>query len=88
MQQVIIQVKGEVKKTGFRYFVKQIADQNSISGYVSYQSNDVLIWAKGENDTINRLIEACWIGPLGARVREVKVCLKEFESSSEFNVID
>ena len=88
MQQVIIQVRGKIKKTGFRYFVKQNANLNKITGNVSYQSGDVLIRAKGENDSIYRLIMACWTGPLGAKVHEVTISLKEFESSPGFNVID
>jgi acylphosphatase len=69
MQNIHIEIIGQVHKTGYRYFVKQMADLNNIVGYVSYvNENTVCIEAHGEEQDMEKFLSFCKMGNLGTEI--------------------
>ncbi|MCF8374599.1 MAG: acylphosphatase [Bacteroidales bacterium] len=88
MQGVKIHLKGKVKETGFRYFVKQIANRNNIQGWVSYDRDDVVVKAAGSKENLNGFISRCLKGPPGCAIKEITISEMDFECPDNFIVID
>ncbi len=68
-------VYGRVQGVYFRYFVRNVARNLGLKGYVhNLTSGDAVeVQAEGEKPQLNRLIEQLKLGPPGARVERVKV---------------
>ena len=68
--EVFWRIKGRVQRVGFRRWASAKATQlGNIGGYVCNAENgDVLIAADGEEHKIYNFMQACFKGPLFARV--------------------
>jgi len=76
-------VKGRVQRVGFRFFVENAAQRESIQGYVRNQHDgSVEIVAEGDVEALQRFEMAVRRGPSGARVDDVDTI--EVEPSSRF----
>jgi acylphosphatase len=76
-------VKGRVQGVGFRFFVENAAQRESIQGYVRNQHDGgVEIVAEGDADAMLRFEMAVRRGPAGARVDDVDTV--DVEPSSRF----
>ena len=72
MHCVHLVIRGRVQGVGFRYFVARRAEALGISGWVRNRSDGAVeVEAEGPRPTLERLVEAAWRGPLGARVAGV-----------------
>jgi len=68
-QSVILTMYGRVQGVGFRYFVKQKADQLQVTGFVrNLASGNVYVEAEGEETSLQLFIHYCRQGPSHARV--------------------
>jgi acylphosphatase len=67
-------VSGRVQGVGFRYFAKDVADREGVSGWVRNLSDGrVEALVEGEEEAVTRVERALWQGPGGARVAAVAV---------------
>ncbi|MGB5925779.1 MAG: acylphosphatase [Dehalococcoidia bacterium] len=68
-------VYGRVQGVYFRYFVRNVARNLGLEGYVrNLASGDAVeIKAEGENRQLDRLLEQLKTGPPGARVKRVEI---------------
>ena len=68
-------VYGRVQGVFFRYFVRNIARNLGLKGYVrNLPSGDAVeIQAEGDKQQLEKLIEQLKIGPSGARVKNVEI---------------
>lgn len=67
-------VRGLVQGVGFRWFVQRIACSSGLTGYVSNKpAGGVEVVAEGDEQALNRLVEALRQGPPAARVENVNV---------------
>ncbi len=74
MGNVQIHISGKVFKTGFRYYLKQIAHLNHITGYVRYDKDQSLIVeAQGTEASINEFLKLCRLGHTSSLVEEVSI---------------
>ena len=74
MKNILIIITGKVYKTGFRYFVKQMAERNSITGTVKYSGNNsIIIEANGGDKALNIFISYCRLGCFGSEVNNVSI---------------
>ena len=65
-------VKGKVQGVFFRKHTKQKAEELSLSGWVKNTNNDdVEIFAQGNKNEIEQLINWCWQGSPKANVENV-----------------
>ena len=72
MPAVHLEVAGEVQGVGFRWFVKELARQHDLSGWVrNLSSGNVEIVASGDQSGIDALMAAARQGPPGAVVKKV-----------------
>jgi len=89
MKNLHILISGKVYKTGFRYFVKQMAENLGITGSVKYSPNhSVLIQASGTDTALNKLIGFCRLGCIGSLVENVSISEMLFTQSQTFEIID
>lgn len=71
---VHILVEGRVQGVGFRYFVKRIAEENRLTGWVRNRYDDrVEILAQGEEEILRKFIYAVRAGPGSALVTDLKI---------------
>ena len=76
-------VRGRVQRVGFRFFVENAAQRESIQGFVRNQHDgSVEVVAEGDVDAMQRFEMAVRRGPSGARVDDVDVV--DVEPSSRF----
>jgi acylphosphatase len=74
MQQLEINVNGRVQGVGFRYFVKQKAENFNIKGWVRNTSNrGVAILAEGEEKDLNTFVDWIKLGPSLSRVDKIEI---------------
>ncbi len=73
-ESVILTFSGRVQGVGFRYFVKQKADVNSVCGFVkNLPDRRVYVEAEGESDQLQLFISVCKQGPSHAWVENVDI---------------
>ncbi len=66
-------IKGRVQGVGFRYWlVHNVKKIGNISGYVcNHTDGDVIVYASGKDEELNKLYILLHKGPLFAKVNEV-----------------
>lgn len=83
MRRVQIIVYGRVQRVFFRHNTKKIADKLGVKGWVRNNPGDTVeIVAEGNDDAIDKLLNWCRKGPIGAKVE--KVGIKESDFKNEF----
>jgi len=81
-------VYGRVQGVYFRYFVRNVARDLGLRGYVRNlaSGNAVEVKAEGQKAQLDRLLEELKTGPPGASVRSVEIdwspCTGQFENFS------
>ena len=67
-------ISGRVQGVGFRYFTRDAALREGITGWVrNLPDGRVEAWVEGESDAVTRVERAVRSGPASARVDEVVV---------------
>ncbi len=82
-----IYVKGRVQGVGYRYFIKRIAQEFGVTGYVkNLKSGEVLIHGEAEKNVLEYLLEYCKIGPKHSDVKTVNYQEVPTESYKTFEI--
>ena len=77
-------VEGLVQGVYFRANIAEKAGSLGVAGWVRNNSNDAVEAVfEGGKDAVNKVIEWCRIGPVGARVDNISVRWEEY--NGEFN---
>ena len=73
MKEVYLKIEGRVQGIGFRHWaVFKALDIGGISGWVRNEDDgSVEILMSGEDDAVDEMIEACYRGPMFARVDKI-----------------
>lgn len=83
MLRVRVVISGFVQGVGFRYFLKEKADELGVTGWVrNTPEGDVEAIFEGEEAAVSQMVEAGREGPPPAQVRNVKVT--KSKASGEF----
>jgi acylphosphatase len=78
-----IKIKGAVQGVFFRKFTKEKADLLGLKGYtINLESGEIEIYAEGEKDNLEKLLNHLKKGPSHAQIRDVKI--EEKKWSGEF----
>ena len=65
-------VEGRVQGVGFRFFVQNVADRLQLTGWVRNKGDDrVEVYAEGQAEKLNQLLDALRRGPSSAMVTHV-----------------
>jgi len=82
-----IVVQGRVQNVGFRYYTFQTARSLNLSGFVKNEMDGtVYIEVEGDENSVNRFIQAIRKGPSWARVDHVDINTCPIQNHSEFYV--
>lgn len=74
MKRVHIFVYGRVQGIFFRYNTNKVANKLGLKGFVrNLDDGGVEVIAEGNKNNLKELIEFCKKGPLGARVKDIKI---------------
>ena len=81
-------ISGKVQGVGFRYWMRNLAINNNISGWVKNRSSgDVEALVIGKEKEIQKLIKKCKIGPNSAAIQDIHINdYKENYFENEFNI--
>jgi acylphosphatase len=81
-------ISGKVQGVGFRYWMKSLAINNNINGWVKNKmSGDVEALIIGEEKDVQKLIKLCEIGPSSAAIKNIKVNDYEHDYAKQgFNI--
>ena len=81
-------ITGKVQGVGFRYWIKNLAINNNINGWVKNKmSGDVEALIIGEEKDVLKLIKLCEIGPSSATIQNIQVNDKNQDYSEKgFNI--
>lgn len=73
MREVYLKIEGRVQGIGYRrWAVSKASDIGGISGWVRNEDDgSVEILMRGEDDAVSKMIQACYEGPLFARVDKI-----------------
>ena len=67
-------INGKVQGVGFRYWMKNLAINNNINGWVKNKmSGDVEALIVGKEKNVQKLIKLCEIGPSSATIQNIQV---------------
>ena len=70
---VLIVVTGRVQMVGYRQSSRQMARSLNLVGWVrNLRDGRVEVFAQGDNDSVDRLIDWTWVGPPSAHVTGVE----------------
>lgn len=70
----VARVTGRVQGVGYRFFVRSLAHQLGVKGWVrNERDGSVRVVAEGPEETLHRLLSALRAGPSSADVRQVDV---------------
>jgi acylphosphatase len=65
-------INGRVQNVGFRYFTRDVAEREGVTGYVrNLPDGRVEAYVEGDLDAVTRVERAIRSGPAGARVDHV-----------------
>jgi acylphosphatase len=75
-------IKGRVQGVGFRWYVRQVANDLRLAGYVrNLVTGDVEVDVEGKRDTVETLIKRIHTGPSFAKVFDVSVEWGEYSAT-------
>ena len=67
-------ISGKVQGVGFRYWIKNLAINNNISGWVKNKlSGDVEALIIGQEKEVQKIIKQCKIGPGSATIQNIQI---------------
>lgn len=67
-------IYGKVQGVGFRKFLRRTAEKLEVTGYVkNLEDGNVLSFASGEEDSLEKFFEICKSGPERAEVKLVEI---------------
>ena len=83
-----ITISGAVTNKGFRFSAMQMAYKLGINGFVQYRTHSsILIEAEGKKKKLQKFIDWCKHGPIGAKVDEINVEEIDVKGYTSFNII-
>jgi acylphosphatase len=74
MKTIKVKISGTVQGVFFRKFVKDIAEELGVRGYVrNIDKGDIEIVIEGRDEKVNEMLSRCKKGPSHSEVKEVEV---------------
>ena len=88
MKRVKITISGEVQGVFYRAFIKERAQEAGLTGYAkNIPGGKVEVIVEGHELKINKLIEYCRQGPVGAKVEKLETKTEPYKGEfKEFRI--
>ena len=85
---VRLYISGTVQGIFFRQFIKDNAERNNIKGFVrNLEDGRVEIFAEGNVEDVQKIIELCKVGPKHSKIDKVEVKDETFKDLKEFKIL-
>lgn len=85
---VRIYVKGTVQGVFYRQFIKENAERYNVKGFVrNLEDGRVEVFAEGNQEDVDKLIELCRQGPKHSKIDDVEVKEERFQDFKEFKLL-
>ncbi len=85
---VRLYIKGTVQGIFFRQFVKENAERYNVKGFVrNLEDGRVEVFAEGNQEDVEKLIELCKQGPKHSQIANVEVKEERFQDFKEFKLL-
>ena len=87
MKNIQIYISGTVYQVGFRYFVKQIANNYHIEGRVRYTGDrSIYIEAQGKPEDLYVFLNYCKLGCLESNVKDISITESQLQEYQSFEI--
>ncbi len=87
MKHVKLRLYGRVQRIGFRFHSMQVAYKYNVTGLVRNMDDGcVYIEAEGESSNIEKFIEWCKIGPMGAKIEKFYMEEGDLKNYTSFDI--
>ena len=83
MKRVRIVVSGRVQGVFYRAATKKIADKLKVKGFIRNVDNNVEAVFEGGDKDVDKLVEFCRNGPIGAIVEDIRILKEKYKN--DFN---
>ena len=83
MKRVRIVVSGRVQGVFYRAATKKMADKLKVAGFIRNVDNNVEAVFEGRDKDVDRLVEFCRNGPIGAIVEDIRILEEKYKN--DFN---
>ena len=85
---VRLYIQGTVQGVFFRNFIKENAEKDDVRGFVrNLEDGKVEVFAEGEMENVDSLIELCKKGPKHSQIRKVDVKEEKLQDFKEFKIL-
>ena len=85
---VRLYIDGTVQGVFFRMFVKENAERHNVKGFVrNLEDGRIEVFAEGQIDDVNKLIELCKKGPKHSQIRNVEIKSERFQDFKVFKIL-
>ena len=89
MKTLEIHIRGNVYKTGIRYFLKQAAFQTGIKGLVKYtEDHSLLVIAEGPGASLDSFLGFCRLGYIDSEITDVDVREVDPQNFNTFEILN
>lgn len=81
-------ITGTVQGVFFRAFIKENAEKLDVRGFTrNLENGKVEVFAEGDADAVNKLVDLCKKGPRHSQIRNVEIKPEKFQGMRNFKVI-
>ncbi len=85
---VRLYITGTVQGIFFRMFVKENAERYNVKGFVrNLEDGRIEVFAEGNVDDVNKIIELCKKGPKHSQIRNVEIKPERFQDFRVFKIL-
>jgi len=85
---VRLYISGTVQGIFFRQFIKENAERYNVKGFVrNLEDGRVEVFAEGDIESVEKLIELCKTGPKHAKIEKVDIKEEKFQDFKEFKLL-
>ncbi len=85
---VRLYISGTVQGIFFRQFVKENAERYNVKGFVrNLEDGRVEVFAEGNQEEVEKLIELCKQGPRHSKIDKVDIREEKFQDLKEFKLL-
>ena len=85
---VRLYIEGTVQGVFFRAFIKENAERHNIKGFVrNLEDGRIEVFAEGDNEEVDKVIEMIKKGPKHSEIRNVEVKPEKFQDFKTFKIL-
>jgi len=85
---VRLYISGTVQGIFFRQFIKENAERYNVKGFVrNLEDGRVEVFAEGNQEDVEKLIQLCRQGPKHAKIEKVDIIEEKFQDLKEFKLL-